>query len=254
MAIDKHALYAAAVQQPDADVRFFRELCRELKGRGPKILREDFCGSFGVCCEWAKLGPGFRAYGRDLGREPLAWGRKHLLTKLTPEQRARVTVERKDVCAPGGPKADLIMAMNFSYFIFKERKALKGYFDACRRNLRRGGVLALDVFGGGGTHRPNKERTDHPRFSYWWEQYGFDPVFNTARCAMHFKPKGGTLLRDAFTYDWRLWSIAELRDLLAEAGFRKSHVYWESEGGGRYARDPDGGREDIWIAALLAEL
>ena len=122
--IDKYGLYAAAVQQPDVDVRFFRELYRQLRGRAPRLLREDFCGSFGVCCEWVKLGPDYHAYGRDLGAEPVAYGRKHFLPKLTPEQQRRVAIERKDVLSPGGPKSDLIMAMNFSTCLFKKREEL----------------------------------------------------------------------------------------------------------------------------------
>lgn len=254
---DLYGLYAASVQQPDADVRFFRELYRQLRGRAPKLLREDFCGSFGVCCEWVKLGSDYRAYGRDLGAEPLRYGTEKFLPKLTPDQRARVVVERKNVLTPGGPKSDLIMAMNFSYFIFKERAALKKYFRTCFANLRRDGVLALDCFGGGGVQRPNKERTVHPRFTYYWEQYDFDPVYNTSRCAMHFKPKGGKTIKNAFTYEWRVWSIVEIRELLAEAGFKKSHVYWEGDdgrqGNGKFAIDENGGREDIWIAMILAE-
>ncbi|MDO8756997.1 MAG: class I SAM-dependent methyltransferase [Elusimicrobiota bacterium] len=255
--IDKYGLYAAAVQQPDVDVRFFRELYRQLRGRAPKRLREDFCGSFGVCCEWVKLGPDYHAYGRDLGAEPVAYGRENFLSKLTPEQQRRVTIERKDVLAPGGPKSDLIMAMNFSYFFFQKRAELKAYFKTCFKNLRRDGVLALDCFGGGGVQRPNVERTAHPRFVYYWEQYDYDPVWNTAQCAMHFKPNGGRKVRDVFTYDWRVWTIAEIRELLAEAGFAKSHVYWEGDdgrhGNGKFALDENGGREDIWIAMILAE-
>ncbi len=239
------------------DVRFFRELYRELKGRGPKLLREDFCGSFGVCCEWVKLGPDFRAYGRDLGAEPVEYGTRNFLAKLSPEQRKRVVIERKDVLAPGGPKSDLIMAMNFSYCVFKSRPALKAYFANCFKNLRRGGVLALDCFGGGGVHRPNAERTVHPDFVYYWQQYDYDPVYNTAHCAIHFKPNGRRKIKDAFTYDWRIWTIAEIRELTAEAGFRRSHVYWEGDdgrhGNGKFARDENGGRELIWISMILAE-
>ncbi len=255
--LDKYGLYARSVQQADVDVRFFRELYRELKGRAPKLLREDFCGSFGVCCEWVKLGPDYRAYGRDLGVEPVRYGAENFLAKLTPEQRARVVIERKDVMAPGGPKTDLILAMNFSYFIFKKREELKAYFVNAFKNLRPGGVLGMDCFGGSGVHRPNAEKTEHPGFTYYWEQYDFDPVHYTAHCAMHFKPKGHKKLKNVFTYDWRIWSIAEIRELLAEAGFRASHVYWEgddgTQGNGKFARDENGGHEEIWIAMILAE-
>lgn len=220
-------------------------------------MREDFCGSFGVCCEWAKLGPGYRAYGRDLGAAPVAYGTANFLSKLAPEQRSRVEIEFKDVLAPGGPKTDLILAMNFSYFIFKTRPALGAYFARCLANLKRGGVLALDCFGGGGVHRPNVERTVHPGFTYYWEQLDYDPVYNTAHCALHFKPKGRRTIKNAFTYDWRIWTIAEIRELLAEAGFRRSHVYWEGDdgrhGNGKFARDENGGREEVWIAMILAE-
>ena len=39
----------------------------------------------------------------------------------------------------------------------------------------------------------------------------------------------GSKLKDAFIYKWRLWSIPEVRELLAEAGFSRSEVYWEGE-------------------------
>ena len=84
--MDKYALYAKAVQQPAVDVRRFRALYRDLKGLAPKRLREDFCGTFGVCCEWVKLGPGYTAHGRDLSEEALRYGRERYLPKLTPGQ------------------------------------------------------------------------------------------------------------------------------------------------------------------------
>ncbi len=34
-------------------------------------------------------------------------------------------------------------------------------------------------------------------------------------------------LRRAFTYDWRLWSLPELREVLAEAGFERIEVLWD---------------------------
>ena len=109
-------------------------MCRDLTGRSPKRLREDFCGTFGVCCEWVKLGPDYTAHGRDLAAEPLRYGREHNLSRLTPGQRRRVTITRQDVRRPDGSSPDLIMAQNFSYFIFKKREALKAYFVNCRKS------------------------------------------------------------------------------------------------------------------------
>ena len=40
------------------------------------ILREDFCGTFAICCEWAKSGATFEAHGVDLDPEPLQYGKE----------------------------------------------------------------------------------------------------------------------------------------------------------------------------------
>lgn len=251
-AFDKHDYYSRAVQNPAADVRFYRELARELTGRAPKILREDFCGTFRIACSWAALGPGHIAHGRELAAEPIRYGQEHGLLALTPEQRARVRVVRRDALAPGGPACDLILTLNFSYFALRERARLKRYFVNARKSLRPGGLLAVDAFGGPGAQRSNRERVDHGDFVYTWQQYDFDPVSHRTRCAMHFKPRGRRSVRDAFVYDWRLWSVAETRDLMAEAGFRRSSVYWQDDNG-RFARDTRGGRERIWVALIVGE-
>ena len=69
----------------------------------------------------------------------------------------------------------------------------------------------------------------------------------------------GTKLRKAFTYDWRLWTIPEIRECLADAGFRRSHVYWEGtdhatgEGDGTFRRTTVGEACGGWIAYIAAE-
>jgi hypothetical protein len=40
----------------------------------------------------------------------------------------------------------------------------------------------------------------------------------------YFAHREGSALRDAFRYDWRIWSLPELRDLLNEAGFSRGEV------------------------------
>lgn len=255
--MDKYDLYRKSVQEPAEDARHFRQLHRELTGRAPKRLREDFCGTFGVCCEWVKLGPDYTAQGLDLSEEALDYGRRHYLSKLTPGQRARVAPTLCDVLEPVGPAPDLILAQNFSYFIFKERATLVRYFAKCRESLRRGGVLALDAFGGADALVRNRESTKYRGHVFYWEQYDFDPVTHDMPCAIHFKLKGRRKVKDVFTYDWRLWSLPEIRDALADAGFRKSHVYWEGddgkEGNGVFTRVDKGAVEPVWIAMILAE-
>jgi SAM-dependent methyltransferase len=255
--IDKYDLYNRAAQHPAADAVFFRELYRQVRGHAPRILLEDFCGTFPLCCEWVKLGPAYAAHGRDLSREAVKYGSSHYLAKLTDEQRSRVTIETRDVLAPGRPASDVVAAMNFSYFVFKKRETLARYFRSCFKSLREDGILLVDAFGGPGVHRPNAEKTSLPGFDYYWQQYGFDPVSHEARCAMHFRPAGRRKFKDAFTYDWRLWGLAETRDLMAEAGFRRTRVYWggdeHGQGGGKFALDERGGRDKVWLALIVAE-
>jgi len=64
-----------------------------------------------------------------------------------------------------------------------------------------------------------------PAFRYTWEQERFNPVTNDLFCSIHFEVPGHRAMRRAFTYDWRLWSLPEVRELLEEAGFRSSRVY-----------------------------
>ena len=79
---DKYKCYLKSVQSPEHEVEFFDKAFKDEFHRKPTTLREDFCGTFSVCCEWVKLGRQRTALGVDLDPEPLAWGEKHILSKL----------------------------------------------------------------------------------------------------------------------------------------------------------------------------
>ena len=49
------------------------------------------------------------------------------------------------------------------------------------------------------------------------------------QCHIHFKFPDKTKIKNAFTYNWRLWTMVEIRELLSEAGFANVVVYWEGE-------------------------
>jgi hypothetical protein len=66
-----------------------------------------------------------------------------------------------------------------------------------------------------------------PAFTYIWEQAKFNPIDHEIVCHISFRLRGGKKLRRAFTYHWRLWTLPELREILAEAGFAGSDVYVE---------------------------
>ena len=95
-------------------------------------------------------------------------------------------------------------------------------------------------------------------FAYVWEQRSFDPIGCLGSNAIHFEFADGSSLRNAFRYDWRLWSLPELRDLLGEAGFARCEVYWEGtdrrtgRGNDVYRRRDRAEPDLAWIAYLIA--
>lgn len=257
---DRHELYQEAVQCPEAELDFVERVYRRLRGRRPVVIREDFCGTAYTSCEWVKRRPGNRAIGVDLDGPTLAWARSHNLAKLTAEQRSRVTLLERNVLSPGarGRGVDAVLAMNFSYWVFKDRPTLVRYFRGVRESLRRGGVFFLDVFGGYETFQVITERRRCKGFRYVWEQSRFNPIDNTTTCHIHFEFKRGPAMRRAFTYDWRVWTGAELRDALRDAGFRETTMYWEGDdgkGGGNGIFRPQKVGEDCasFVAYLTAE-
>ena len=256
---DKYDLYQLSVQVPDYEAIFLNRVYNEAYGEPARVLREDFCGTFAICCEWVKKGQFREAIGVDLDPEPLDWGREHNLAPLKPAQKKRVTLMQADVREVAGPKADVVAAENFSWWIFKTRDELLEYFRAAHANLKKKGVFVLDLMGGSDVQVEEQEDVHkYKGFRYVWEEERFDPVSHHCRFHIHFKFKDGSALKEAFTYDWRLWSIPEGRELLLEAGFKDVHVYWEGtdpktgEGNDIYDRVTEAPADAVWIAYLVA--
>ncbi len=49
------------------------------------------------------------------------------------------------------------------------------------------------------------------------------------KCFIHFELPDGSRMDKAFRYEWRLWTIPEIREILQEAGFSKVTVYLEGD-------------------------
>ena len=70
--------------------------------------------------------------------------------------------------------------------------------------------------------------------------------------------RDGTRLRRAFRYEWRLWTVPEIRELLAEAGFTHTEVYWEGtdlktrKGNGVFRRTSRVESCPGWVAYIVA--
>jgi SAM-dependent methyltransferase len=230
---DKLRLYELAVQSPESEVDFLMRTFRRLRSRPPRRIREDFCGTAFFASEWARTHKDNSVVGLDLHKPTLAWGRKHNVAALPEEARGRVKLLSRNVLHPGpGTGAmDAILAMNFSYWVFKTRPLMLRYFQAVYQSLKRDGVFYLDHYGGYEAQRVQAERRRCIGFTYVWDQAFFDPISYDIRCHIHFDFKRGPGLKRAFTYDWRLWTLPELRELLEEAGFRRSTIYWEGDNG-----------------------
>lgn len=265
----RHALYEAAVQNVEADIEFFEKVYRERHGRPFRVLREDFCGTATLACAWVAGAPERESWGVDLDRETLDWGRGNRLAPLAADARERVHLVCDDVLTADCPPAEVVAALNFSYFVFKTRENLLEYFKSARNALAPGGALILDLFGGSEAagdlvESERKDAMTHPdgirtpEFTYIWEQTGYNPVTHELHCHIHFKLSGGRKIKRAFSYDWRMWTIPELRELLAEAGFESSEVHiegWDDEADesdGVFTRQDYFENQESWLAYVVA--
>ena len=254
----RYELYQQSVQEPEADFRLIERVFKRHYGRSPRLFREDFCGTALIACRWVARHAENRAWAIDLDPAPLAWGRAHNLTALRPEQAARIKLIEGDVRDVGHAKVDVTAALNFSYFLFQKRAELLLYFQRARATLLPEGMLLLDAYGGADAQRTMRERRRVGSFHYVWDQRVFDPITNRVVNDIDFEFRDGSRIRRAFTYDWRLWSIPEIRELLAEAGFARSEVYWEGtdsdtgKGNDVFTRREHAPDDPAWIAYVVA--
>lgn len=254
---DKYDLYKKSVQSPDADVEFYAKVYKELRKKNARSFREDFCGTFSLSTEWVKLHRANIAYGLDIDPEPMEYGRSHYYSKLSDQQKSRLKIIEQNVLGPGLPTVDIAVAMNFSYFCFKKRDILKKYFQNVYKSLKKDGVFMVDTFGGSQCFDAAEDVHRYKGHTYYWDQISFDPVTNEAIFYIHFRVKGKKITK-VFRYDWRMWSIPEIREIMYEVGFKKTHVYWEGtnrkgEGNSVFTRTEKGESCLSWIAYVVGE-
>jgi hypothetical protein len=264
---DPFALYESSVQRPEDDVAFFAETYRRLRGREAKVLREDFCGTAKLSLCWCRSGRGRRAIGIDLDGPTLAAARRRNLDPHARELRGRLQLVHGDVLQTRRTNADVICAMNFSFCVFKQRAQLARYLKAARAGLADRGLLFLELYGGTGAIDTVEEERELNGFTYVWEQKRYDPITGETLCHIHFRFPDGSRIERAFTYDWRLWTIPELRDLLLECGYSKVRVFWatcdESDtadsdddmiyGNGDYVELDTVDQQYSWLVYVVAE-
>jgi len=255
---DRHICYERAVQCPEAEIDFVDATFLALTGRRAALLREDFCGTGNTTCEWVRRRATNRGIGVDIDGPTLDWGRQNHVAKLKPAERERVSLVEADVLTVATDAPDIVLAMNFSYWIFTERAKMREYFERVRDSLGDDGVFFLDCYGGYDAFRELKERTDHGDFTYVWDQEYYNPVTGAYKCNIHFEFPDGSKIKRAFSYEWRLWTLPEVREILAEAGFSRVTVYWqgwdddEDEGDGVFVPVTEADADAGWICYITA--
>ena len=259
---DPHALYQKSVQSPASEIPFLAEYFEEYTGHPLRVLREDFCGTAALSVYFVTQHPENHAIGIDLDWPTLNWGMKHNVSCLTLDQQKRLTFIQGNVLDPHPSQVQLTVAMNFSYMVFKDRPTLLRYFKRAKESLRPGGIFVLDNWGGSESQVLQEESRviRNPQedgigdFTFIWDQDAFDPTTYFCTTRIHFAFQDGSELRNAFVYDWRLWTIPEIMEVMNEAGFQDVHVLWEDtdpetdEGAGTYYRTEKGEADLAWIA------
>ncbi len=117
----------------------------------------------------------------------------------------------------------------------------------------------MDAFGGYESFKEIKEKRKFKGFKYTWEHASYNPINGDILCHIHFSFPDGSKLKKAFTYDWRMWTLPELQELLIEAVFSRVQVYWEAsdedtgEGNGKYFPATVGEADPGCVCFLVAE-
>lgn len=257
--MDKHAFYQQAVQCVEAEIDFVEKTYQNLRQKPAAVLREDFCGTAQTSCEWIRRSSNHSAYAVDADPLVLQWGEHNNRIQLSASQQQRIHLVQTDVREADTPACDVILAMNFSYFIMMTRSAMAGYFRAVHQSLKADGIFFLDAFGGYDAAKELSEERECDGFTYIWEQATFNPITSEMQCYIHFETDQGIRMDKAFSYFWRLWTLPELTELLKESGFSAVDVYWEGtdektgEGNDIYLPTEKGTADAGWVCYLVAQ-
>jgi hypothetical protein len=255
--LDRHECYELCVQSP----RHVVSLLEAIHANQPRILHEDFSGTAAVSRRWSAT-PGHRAVAVDLDAEILARAqdfarRDNVVEQITfvqqdiltnnPEAgtRSTPTTTKPSVLSPTrvptpAPAPDIIFVGNFSIGYIHRRADLVRYLRHCRARLAQGnagfggGIFACDTYGGSSAFTLGALERRHPSrnreiIRYCWQHEAADPLTSMVTNSISFRIElDGEIIHElprAFVYHWRLWSIAELREAMHEAGFTSTAVY-----------------------------
>jgi len=220
-AVARFLLYELCVQSPPTQAAFLRAV----HGGGALALREDFCARAAIARAWLELDARATAVGVDC--DPQALG-------ASPDPRLVLRLADVTALSHEQERFDVVHAGNFSLGYLRTRAQLLEYLQLSRRRLKPDGIFVADTFGGASAFRPGaSERqrflADGRRVRCSWRRVEADPARGTVVNTLSFRvDRDGEVeidLPEAFEYRWRLWSLPELREACAEAGFRGFEFY-----------------------------
>ena len=244
---EKYRLYEDSVQSVDSDIDFINEIFKKRYKVLPKLLREDFCGTGKLACGWVEQSSFHKSWALDLSDEPMRYGKK---THLSPDKDKNVKYLKKDVLLPVNFSSDVTVAFNFSYFCFKKRDVIKKYFKNVRKGLKKKGVFILDIFGGLECHDPGEDVTDYDDYSYHWDCDAYNAINSECIYYIHFT-KDKVYYPKVFSYQWRMWSLREITELLEEVGFSRVDIHWQEDDDKFYLSKSKENQES-WLSYICA--
>ena len=253
---DKLDLYRLAVQHPLAEVAFVEYVwdCTHDEGTEPMLLREDFAGICAVAAAWVASDPDRQAMAIELDEPTATWAAERF-------EDPDLHIVPADVMEVTEPSVEVTLALNFSVLIYHRAEDLLRYLKHAKDGLLPGGLMILDVFGGPGVGEPSMDRRriepdegGFEPFTYCWEQCGLDTESGLIECRIHFELDDGRRLPDAFVYDWRLWSPAEIIDLALQAGFISAEFWWSDPGEpGRHKPVQEVPGDQDWVGYVVCQ-
>ncbi|KAJ2400592.1 hypothetical protein GGI23_001937 [Coemansia sp. RSA 2559] len=254
------ALEDASENHSDEDIDY------EYPGRRQaQSLREDFCGTAVLCAEWVNSNPcaNRHAYGVDIDPEVIDYAKKHTLEQHIhgSDLDGRIKLVCADVLSVCGddsraqgsnhigertvPRVDMIASFNYAMCYFHKRRDLVRYLRHSLGNLNDFGLLFCDLFGGHEAVRSGVSRMRNVgAFRYYFRQNSYDLVRSTIRFSLSFRMQDGSMLKDCFTYDFRVYSLCELREAMLEAGFDDVCVWMNVKNSSDFSEDGDSENDD----------
>ncbi|KAJ1937152.1 hypothetical protein EC988_007976, partial [Linderina pennispora] len=207
-------------------------------------MREDFCGTAVLCAEWVRTNssPERCAYGVDIDKNVIDYAMEHTVGGVGHYESSlgsRIKLVCADVMAVKGsesaseelhrvslPRVDIIASLNYAMCYFHQRQDLIRYLKHSLKNLNDFGLLFCDIFGGvEATKSGISNIRDLGSFKYYFHQHSYDLMNNTIRFSLGFKMRDGSVLKNCFSYEFRVYTVSDLKEAMLEAGFDDVSVW-----------------------------